>query len=198
MDLQAERSSAVNELSPEERKKLLQLARQALEEAVREGDLSEIDLEDLPPSLILNGVSFVTLTIGGQLRGCVGGLEAKMPLVEDVRQHAAAAGLSDFRFPPVRPEELPEVRIEISRLTSPKTLDYECPEDLLDCLHPGLDGVVLVDGTRKATFLPQVWEKVPDPDHFLGLLCQKMGAPADLWKRKKLTVFVYRVEKFLE
>lgn len=198
MSQQSTVSSVPDQLSPDERKKLLQLARQALEEAVCYGRLSELDLEDLPPRLRQNGVVFVTLTIEGQLRGCVGGLEAKRPLAEDVRQHAVAAALSDFRFPPVRPDELPRIVIEISRLTSPIPLDYECPEDLLNSLHPGVDGVVLVDGNRRATFLPQVWEKIPEPDQFLGLLCQKMGAPADLWKRKKLTVLVYRVEKFRE
>jgi uncharacterized protein len=198
MTQQSTVSSAHNQLSPDERKQLLQIARQALEEAVLEGNLSKLDLNDLAPHLCQNGVVFVTLTIEGQLRGCIGGLEAKLPLAEDVRRHAVAAGLSDFRFPPVRSDELENIVIEISRLTSTMPLDYECPEDLLNYLHPGVDGVVLVDGTSRATFLPQVWDKIPDPAQFLGLLCQKMGAPPDLWKQKKLTVLVYRVEKFRE
>ncbi|HEX9616625.1 MAG TPA: AmmeMemoRadiSam system protein A [Anaerolineales bacterium] len=198
MSQQAMVSPAPDQLSPDERERLLQLARQALDEAVREGRLSDLDLGDLPPHLSQDGIAFVTLTVEGHLRGCVGGLEAKLPLAEDVRQHAVAAGLNDFRFPPVRSEELTHIVIEISRLTSPQPLDYECPEDLLACLHPGVDGVVLVDGARRVTFLPQVWEKIPNPSQFLGMLCQKMGAPADLWKQKKLTVLIYRVEKFRE
>jgi AmmeMemoRadiSam system protein A len=198
MTQQTKFSPVHEDLSPQEQQQLLQLARQALEETIREGCLSEIDLSNLPLPLIQEGVTFVTLTVEGQLRGCVGGLEAKLPLVEDVRQHAVAAGLSDFRFPPLGMDELPNVIIEISRLTSPQALDYDCPEDLLHSLHPGVDGVVLVDGIRRATFLPQVWEKVPEPAQFLGLLCHKMGAPADLWKRKKLSVFIYKVERFRE
>jgi AmmeMemoRadiSam system protein A len=198
MARQAEFSPAADDLTIQERSQLLHLARQALNEAVCKGRLDPLDLAEIPPRLNQNGVTFVTLTLDGHLRGCVGGLEAKLPLAEDVRQHAVAAGLNDFRFPPVRPEELSNIRIEISRLSSPQPLDYECPEDLLDCLHPGEDGVVLVYEGRRATFLPQVWEKVPDPTQFLGLLCQKMGAPEDLWKLKKLSVFTYRVEKFWE
>jgi uncharacterized protein len=198
MSQQATVSPGPDQLNPDERTRLLQLARQALEEGIRNGRLSELNLADLPAHLQEDGVAFVTLTIAGQLRGCVGGLEAKFPLAEDVRQHAVAAGLGDFRFPPVCLEELPEIVIEISRLTSPEAIKYECPEDLLTRLHPGVDGVVLVDGLRRATFLPQVWEKVPDPARFLDLLCQKMGAPADLWKRKKIAVLIYQVEKFGE
>jgi AmmeMemoRadiSam system protein A len=185
-------------LSPDERAQLLRLARQALEEAVLHGQLSRLDCQDLPLRLQQKGVAFVTLTIGGRLRGCIGGLEAQLPLAEDVRRHALSAALDDFRFPPVQPEELPEIVIEISRLSRPQPLDYQCPEDLLDCLRPGVDGVVLVDGERRATFLPQVWQKVPGSAQFLGLLCQKMGSPPDTWQRKKLSVFIYQVEDFKE
>jgi AmmeMemoRadiSam system protein A len=185
-------------LDPDERAFLLKLARQTLEEAVRHGRLSRFDCTALPLRLQQKGAAFVTLTIAGQLRGCIGGLEALHPLAEDVRQHAFAAARNDYRFPPVQPEELPEIVIEISRLTLPQPLAYECPEDLLDGLRPGLDGVVLVDGERRATFLPQVWHKVPDSEQFLSLLCQKMGAPPDIWQRKKLSVLIYQVEEFRE
>jgi hypothetical protein len=113
-----------------------------------------------------------------------------------VREHAVAAALQDYRFPPVSPDELAEIDIEISRLTPIQALDYNTPEDLLKCLQPGVDGVVLKYAGRRATFLPQVWEKIPDPAVFLSYLCQKMGAPFDLWKHKKLEVFIYRVEEF--
>jgi AmmeMemoRadiSam system protein A len=195
---QSNTTLASNQLSPDDREQLLRLARLALEEGLRRGQLSHLDLAALPPQLRQDGVAFVTLTVGGQLRGCIGGLEAVQPLAEDVRQHALAAGTCDYRFPPVQPEELPEILIEISRLTSPQSLEYECPEDLLAALHPGVDGVVLVDGYRRATFLPQVWEKIPEPDRFLSLLCQKLGASPNLWQQKKLTVLIYRVEEFHE
>lgn len=190
--------SSSEQLSPQERDHLLKLARAALEEGILHGHLSNLELEDLPDHLRQAGVAFVTLTVGGRLRGCIGGLEATQPLAEDVRQHALAAGTCDYRFSPLRPEELPEVLIEISRLTCPQVLLYECPEDLLARLRPGIDGVVLVDGHKRATFLPQVWGKISNPGEFLSALCQKMGAAPDLWQRKPLTVLTYQVEEFHE
>jgi AmmeMemoRadiSam system protein A len=186
------------QLSIEERKLLLELARQAIHSAVHGETLPTIDMAALPPSLCEPGASFVTLTRLGQLRGCIGALEAVLPLVEDVRQHAIAAALQDFRFPPVQPEELPTLCIEISRLSEPKDVDYESAQDLVEKLRPGIDGVTLKDGVRRATFLPQVWEKLPDPEVFLSHLCQKMGAPPDLWRSGELQVQVYQVEEFHE
>lgn len=188
-----------NTLTQEERRQLLSLARQAIEMVVCHGQPLSVDVEHLPDRLQENGVCFVTLTTSdGKLRGCIGGLEATQPLAMDVCQHAAAAALDDYRFQPVRPEEIPSLRIEISRLTLPEQLVYEDPADLPDRLFPNQDGVVLMDGPRRATFLPQVWEKVPDPCEFLTLLCQKMGGPGNLWQHKKLVVEVYRVEEFAE
>lgn len=185
-------------LSPDERLLLLKLARQALEASVCGNRLPPLVLPELPPGLQQPGASFVTLTIHGNLRGCVGALEPYQPLAEDVREHAVAAALQDFRFPPVQPSELPDIRIEVSRLTLPHELDYASSDDLLSRLRPGLDGVTLMDGRMRATFLPQVWEKLPDAPTFLSHLCYKMGAPDDLWRRKKLRVQIYQVEEFHE
>ncbi len=186
-------------LTPDERRQLLQLARRSIEQAVCGNAGLPPELETLPPALRDIGVCFVTLTLpGGELRGCIGGLEATQPLARDVWEHAAAAALDDYRFMPVSPEELPLIQIEISRLTQPQPLDYENPEDLPGLLHPDVDGVVLRDGLRRATFLPQVWEKIPDPREFLSHLCQKMGAASDLWRRRKLKVEIYHVEEFHE
>jgi len=187
-----------DQLNEEERSILLRLARQALEAGVCNQALIPLDLEALPASLREAGATFVTLTRGGELRGCVGALEAYQPLAQDVREHAIAAALQDFRFPPVEPNELPEIAIEVSRLTPPQKLEYERPEDLPSLLRPGIDGVVLRDGLRRATFLPQVWEKIPDPSAFLGNLCWKMGADANFWRYKKLQVYLYQVEEFHE
>lgn len=185
-------------LTPPEKAELLRLARQALEQAVRGEKFIPLDLSGLPVTLREQGASFVTLTRRGELRGCIGALTAYQPLAEDVREHAAAAALEDYRFPPVCREELAEISIEISRLTPPQPLDYQDGEDLLRRLRPGVDGVVLHDGIRRATFLPQVWEKIPDAGLFLGHLCEKMGAPKDLWRCKKLAVEIYEVEEFHE
>ena len=162
-------------LSEKEKKILLGLARQALIAAVHGSSLTALDLSSLPDRLCAPGASFVTLTRKGMLRGCIGALEPYQPLAEDVREHAVAAAFNDYRFPPVIPEELDEMKIEISVLTQPKRLHYDTPEELLSLLRPGIDGVTLFDGSRRATFLPQVWEKLPEKERFLQHLCQKMG-----------------------
>ncbi|MCX7607772.1 MAG: AmmeMemoRadiSam system protein A [Anaerolineales bacterium] len=185
-------------LSEAEKQYLLKLARRSIEAAVRGEPPPPIDPSALTPTLRAPGASFVTLTKGGALRGCIGALEPYQPLVEDVREHAAAAALQDFRFPPVTPDELDEIKIEISRLTPPTPLEYRNTEDLIAKLRPGVDGVVLRDGWRRATFLPQVWEKIPDKADFLSHLCHKMGVPPDTWRKKHLEVFVYQVEEFHE
>jgi AmmeMemoRadiSam system protein A len=185
-------------LTSDEKDLLLRLARQALESGVKGEQLPPLDLGSLPPRLRMQGTSFVTLTVHGRLRGCIGALEPYQSLAEDVREHAVAAALNDFRFPPVRPEELFDIHIEVSRLTVPEPLVYASPEDLLTMLRPGTDGVLLREGSRRATFLPQVWEKIPDPAEFLDHLCRKMGANAGLWREKQLQVSVYQVEEFHE
>lgn len=177
---------------------LLELARQALECAARGERLRPLNLEELSPTLRQEGASFVTLTRRGELRGCVGALEAYQPLAEDVREHAVAAGFRDYRFPPLEPAELADLHIEISRLTTPQRLVYQRPEDLPGLLRPVIDGVILRDGANRATFLPQVWEKLPEPHAFLDHLCAKMGASPSLWRYKPLQVFTYQVEMFEE
>jgi len=186
------------QLTDQERARLLALARQALEMGVRGEGVSPLDLHSETPCLQEPGASFVTLTYRGELRGCIGALDAYQPLVEDVREHAVAAAVNDYRFPQVRPDELVDIKIEISRLTPPQPLEYSTPEELPQKLRPYVDGVVVRDGIRRATFLPQVWEKIPDPELFLCHLCQKMGASPDYWKRKKLEVLIYQVEEFCE
>jgi uncharacterized protein len=186
-------------LTQEERRQLLTLARYSVVAAASQVPLPEIDPGQFSPRLFEAGASFVTLTeANGDLRGCIGALEAYQPLVMDVREHAAAAAMDDFRFFPVQPDEVERIHIEISCLTPPQTLEYTDPGELPRLLRPNVDGVILRDGSRRATFLPQVWEKLPDPESFLAHLCQKMGAPSNLWKRKKLTVEIYQVEEFQE
>ena len=185
-------------LTESEKQILLRLAREALTCAVRGEEFPPLDLDQLPPVLRENGASFVTLTRHGDLRGCIGTLEARQPLAEDVREHAAAAALDDYRFPPVSPAELPEIHIEVSCLTRPQPLEYSSPEDLVNKLRPGVDGVVLRDAYRRATFLPQVWEHLPEPDEFLDQLCLKMGVQRNYWRCNPLRVETYQVEEFHE
>ncbi len=185
-------------LTLEEKHLLLNLARQSIQLAVNRCPLPRLNLDEYSQALRAEGASFVTLTEYGELRGCIGALEAYQPLVQDVCEHAAAAALEDYRFQPVRPDEVERLEIEISRLTSPVPLAYELPQDLPSLIRPGIDGVVLRDGLYRSTFLPQVWEKVSGPEEFLAHLCMKMGAPPNLWKRKILNVSTYQVEEFRE
>jgi AmmeMemoRadiSam system protein A len=187
-----------DQLTPEERLLLLQIAREAIECAANGQDLLVLELSAMPPRLQDQGASFVTLTLGGNLRGCIGALQASQALALDVQEHAVAAAMEDYRFGPVLPAEVIKLEIEISRLSPNKELEYSNPNELLSRLRPGLDGVVLRHGFQRATFLPQVWEKVPDPADFLTQLCYKMGAPGDLWKREHLQVSIYQVEEFKE
>jgi AmmeMemoRadiSam system protein A len=186
------------QLTPEEKRTLLRLARQALETGVRGAPLLPLDDASLTPTLRADGASFVTLTVHGSLRGCIGALEPYQPLAEDVREHAVAAATQDYRFPAVEVSELAGIEIEVSRLTMPVPLEYTGASDLISKLRPGTDGIILRDGIHRATFLPQVWEKIPDPAEFLENLCYKMGAAPDTWRKKKLEVLVYQVEEFHE
>jgi uncharacterized protein len=187
-----------DKLTFEEQQILLHVAREAIEYSVRGEKLRPLDEASLSPQLHENGASFVTLTIYGELRGCIGALEAHQPLAQDVREHAIAAALEDPRFPPVREAELSRIQIEVSRLTRPTPLEYKDAADLLSKLRPHVDGVILRDGFRRATFLPQVWEKIPDRAEFLNYLCQKMGAGENAWSTRHLDVFIYHVEEFHE
>lgn len=185
-------------LSDQEKQYILDLAREALIFGVQGKSLPEIDSESIPRKINLPGASFVTLTKNKELRGCIGSLEATRPLVEDVRLHAVAAAMEDFRFPPVQEDEIQDISIEVSRLTIPIRIEFDNQDDLLSKIRPGIDGVVIKKGLRRATFLPQVWEKVPDVEIFLTMLCRKMGASSDCWRSKNIEIFTYQVEKFCE
>ncbi len=185
-------------LSEDEKSFLLKLARQSIENHLKNEPPPKLVMEKLSDPLLEEGASFVTLTYQGYLRGCVGALEPYQSLAEDVREHAIAAAFEDYRFPPVQAGEIKDIEIEISYLTRPILLEYTDPYELLKILRPNIDGVVIRDGIRRATFLPQVWEKISDPEEFLEHLCMKMGASPDTWRRKKLEVLTYQVEEFHE
>ena len=185
-------------LTDKEKQTLLHIARVSIESAVKRASQPSLENNAFTPALRENGASFVTLTINGELRGCIGALEAYQALAEDVREHAVAAALNDPRFPPVSEAELSRIQIEVSHLTQPQELQYSDSEDLLVKLRPHVDGIILKHGLRRATFLPQVWEKIPDPQEFLSQLCYKMGERPNLWRQAKLQVYIYQVEEFHE
>lgn len=191
-------------LNPQERQTLLDVARRSIEHAVHHGRPLPIRPEDYPPPLRQPWASFVTLHSHGQLRGCIGSLEARRPLVEDVAHNACSAALHDPRFEPVRPSELPDLDIHISILSRPEKIEFTSQEDLLRQLRPGIDGLILelesspADpfsfARRRATFLPAVWQTLPDPRTFLEHLKLKAGLPADYWS-PALRAWRYVVEE---
>jgi len=185
-------------LSPSEKQLLLKFARESVTATARHTLPPTVESANLSPALLQLRTSFVTLTCAGDLRGCIGGFQIEYQLYEDVRQHAALAATRDYRFLPVTSDEVAQLEIEISALSVPQALNYESPEALLGLLRPEVDGVILSNGFQRATFLPQVWERVPDPRVFLSMLCEKMGLPHAAWKQKNLAVQIYQVEKFTE
>jgi AmmeMemoRadiSam system protein A len=142
--------------------------------------------------------TFVTLTVEGGLRGCIGHITPQESLLEGVRINALNAAFRDPRFRPLSKKEWDDVRIEVSILTRPQPLDYRDGADLLKKLRPNVDGVILKKGPAQATFLPQVWEQLPDGRSFLTHLCMKAGLEGDAWEKEKLEVSVYQVQAFEE
>jgi hypothetical protein len=181
-----------------ERKYLLDLARKTLISVVADGSLPEVNAQDVPPDLLEKKGCFVTLTKNGELRGCIGNILPQEPLYQAVMENARNAALRDFRFQPVTPTEVAKIHIEISVLTEPQTLPFNSPEDLLGKLQPHKDGVVLKIGPHGATFLPQVWEQIPDKVEFLNHLSQKAGCEPSAWRGKDVGVSIYHVEAFEE
>lgn len=149
------------------------------------------------PALTEPGATFVTLTQQGQLRGCIGSLEAWRPLAADVAANARAAAFRDPRFPPLTPAELPLTRVEVSLLTPAVPIPFTDQADALQQLRPELDGIILQYHERRATFLPQVWEDLPQADQFLAHLKQKAGLPQDFWS-PEIRLYRYEVQKWKE
>jgi AmmeMemoRadiSam system protein A len=142
--------------------------------------------------------TFVTLKIHGDLRGCIGSLIGTDTIVEGVRENAINAAFGDPRFPPLSSSEFDAVEVEVSVLTEPQPLEYSDAADLLAKLRPGVDGLIIRQGLAGATFLPQVWEQLPDPQQFLAHLCLKAGLAMDAWQRGTLSVMTYQVQYFEE
>jgi AmmeMemoRadiSam system protein A len=189
---------APENLAAPERKFLLELARKSLKNAATGATLPELAAAEVPPKLAEKRACFVTLTKNGALRGCIGHLTAIEPLYQAVIDNARYAAVRDPRFPAVTPGEVDQIKIEISVLTEPQPLPFSSPEDLLSKLHPNEDGVLLRLGPRTSTFLPQVWEQIPDKVQFLNHLAQKAGGDPSDWRGKDTQVSIYHVECFEE
>jgi AmmeMemoRadiSam system protein A len=153
--------------------------------------------EPAHPRLAEPGATFVTLTQNGVLRGCIGSLEARRVLDQDIRENARAAAFRDSRFPQLRCDELPHTRVEVSLLTAAEPMQFINEDDALRQLCPGVDGIIFEAGRRRSTFLPQVWETLPEPRQFLAQLKIKAGLPADFWDNT-VRLSRYRVDKWKE
>lgn len=171
-----------------ERRKLVDIARQAINAGVN-GRRPSVRFEELSAPLCAPRATFVTLHVEGDLRGCIGTLEAFRPLAVDIAENAYACAFSDPRFPPVSVSEVERLVIHISILGAPERLHFESEADLLRQLRFGLDGVLLCENGCRATLLPSVWEQIPDRQEFLAQLKLKAGLPADYWSK---SIEVYR------
>ncbi len=189
------------ELSGEQGRVLVKLARLTLENTLHKTDRSlEDDVQKTlaEPKLQQRRGIFVTLHIKGRLRGCIGCLTAEKSIWESVKENAVNAALHDPRFPPLSVQELEETHIEVSVLTEPQPLDYTDGQDLLHKLRPNIDGVILKKKAARSTFLPQVWEQLPDRTRFLSQLCLKASLPADAWKSDHPEILTYQAQSFEE
>jgi AmmeMemoRadiSam system protein A len=189
-------------LKEEEGKILVRFAKRAIEHYLKNGTRLEIKPSEVPSAnLVRDGACFVSIYIGKDkaLRGCIGSLEACRPLVLDVVDNALNAAFGDPRFHPLRPQELKDVRIEVSVLTPNRKLEVKSPDELLKKLEPRRDGVTIKKGWVRATFLPVVWEQIPDKAEFLCHLCVKAGLSPEEWKNTEgMEFFVYEAQEFVE
>jgi len=182
-------------LDDHERKTLLQVAADSVRHGLATGKALEVEVADYSAALQQPGASFVTLTIQRQLRGCIGMLQATRPLVEDVAQNAYAAAFEDTRFPPLSAAEYDQLEYHISILNPAEIIEFESEADLLQQLRPGIDGLILEERGRRATFLPSVWESLPHAADFLRHLKMKAGLAPDYWSNT-LHAQRYTVEDF--
>ncbi len=176
---------------------LLQIARDAITAELSEDSLKKYDFSDEEDWLQQMAACFVTLTINDLLRGCIGSLEAHRTLLKDVQQNARAAAFHDPRFPPLTRAELDKISIEISLLSSLKALEFDNEQDALKQVRPGIDGIVFEAGAYRSTFLPQVWQQIPESKDFLAQLKQKAGLASDFWS-ENVKLFRYTVTKYKE
>lgn len=182
------------ELSDADKTCLKHVALESIRAAVMEGrKCSMSSIESGSERLAAQGACFITLLKQGRLRGCIGTLDAYRPILEDVIGNAYSAAMSDPRFPPVTGEELDQLELSISLLTDPQEMIVASEQDLLRGIAVGLDGLILQDGGHRATYLPSVWEQLPNPVDFVRELKSKAGLPQNYWSNT-MKCFKYQVQ----
>ncbi len=176
---------------------LLQIARASIAEALGIDYMPTKNISEDAPWLQEKGACFITLTQQGQLRGCIGTLEAHRSLLEDVKANARAAAFKDTRFSPLTAGEFANTQLEISLLSAMQKIDFSSEADALAQLQPDIDGLVFEYSYHRSTFLPQVWQQLPDRKDFMAHLKQKAGLSADFWS-DEVELFRYTVSKWKE
>ena len=192
--------SPSTDYDPEARRALLGIARGAIQVGLERFGIADaksvVDVSSLPAELLQPRATFVTLTKAGSLRGCTGSLEAVRPLALDVVENACHSAFRDPRFPPIQMSELLSLRIELSVLSPLEPVPVASEAELLERLEPSM-GLVIEEGGRRGTFLPKVWESLPEPQRFLDELKAKAGFPPGYWSGS-VRVFCYRTQTFAE
>lgn len=164
-----------------EKQQLVNIARQSIEHGLRTGKPLEINIETLPAALKDKRATFVTLRKNGELRGCIGGLQAEHPLAIDTAKHAYAAAFQDTRFSPLTSNEIDQLEMSISILSPSQVIKFTDEEDLLKQIQPDIDGLIIEERFHRGVFLPSVWEQLPDKQQFFAHLKKKAGLPQDYW-----------------
>lgn len=183
--------------SREEKEQLLEIAKYSIRYGLSNGRAPEIILTNLSAALREKRASFVTLKINSMLRGCIGSLTAIQPLALDVANNAFMAAFEDNRFPPLAQKEFPDLNIHISILNPAERLKFTNEKELIEQIRPGIDGIILKDKTKRATFLPSVWEGLPDPNEFIEKLKIKAGLTATHFS-ETMEVYRYTAESIQE
>lgn len=182
-------------LSAADQKKCLDIAKQSILSGLQKGTAYKVSSHDFSSDLQTRLASFVTLHKYGQLRGCIGTLEAYQPLIDDIAEHAFAAAFHDPRFPAVDESELEQLDIEVSVLSKPESIIFKNEDDLLQQIKPNIDGLILEHGSHRGTFLPSVWEQLPDKKDFINHLKMKAGLNTDWWEND-VKISRYEATKF--
>ncbi|MFH1789803.1 MAG: AmmeMemoRadiSam system protein A [bacterium] len=174
---------------------IIDLARRSITNFLNNGVILEIDEQELPHPLLLEQRScFVTLKLGGKLRGCIGHIEPIQELYRDIIENSVSAAFEDPRFLPLRSGEFNNLHIEVSVLTRPVKIQCSDASEIIQKLNPDVDGVIIKKGNRGATYLPQVWSEFSTPQEFLSSLCLKAGLLANEWEKGTIEVSIYQAE----
>lgn len=180
-------------LTEKNRRVLLDLAYQSIDVGLKTGHPLSINLKDYAEELSQQRATFVTLEKNKKLRGCIGMLKAVLPLAKDISNNAFSAAFKDPRFPPLKRPELKDLDLHLSILSPSQPLIFTSEEDLITQIRPNIDGLILESGARKGTFLPSVWQTIPEPNQFLQHLKQKAGLRKGYWS-DQIKVYRYTTE----